>query len=190
MALAAEDDTGAPDECLIAQAKAGDRDAFADLVARHYDFMHRVAWKWCGSRADAEDIAQEVCARLGRSIRSFAGQGAFTTWLYALTLNAARDHGRKAARETRKAKAFGVHAAAFGEALPEPDARADALWDAVRLLPDKQREAVLLVHGEGLSHGAAAEIMGCAEATVSWHIHEAKKRLKVLVREAEEARDD
>lgn len=183
MALAAED-TGAPDTVLIAHAKAGDRDAFAELVARHYDFIFRVAWKWCGKKADAEDIAQEVCERLGRSIRSFSGQGAFTTWLYALSLNVARDQGRRAMRETRKAEAFGVHAAAFGEAMPDPDDRSDALWDAVRKLPDKQREAVLLVYGEELSHGDAAEIMGCAEATVSWHIHEAKKRLKVLMRQA------
>ena len=183
MALAAED-TGAPDTVLIAHAKAGDRGAFAELVARHYVFIFRVAFKWCGRRADAEDIAQEVCARLGRSIRSFAGQGAFTTWLYALTLNVARDQGRRAMRESRKAEAFGIHAAAFGEALPEPDDRSDALWDAVRKLPDEQREAVLLVYGEELTHGDAAEIMGCAEATVSWHIHEAKKRLKVLMRSA------
>lgn len=183
MGLAAEQHTGAPDESLIAHAKAGDRDAFAELVARHYDFVHRVAWKWCGSKSDAEDIAQEVCARLGRSIRSFAGQGAFTTWLYALTLNVARDQGRRSARETRKAQAFNVHAAALGEAVPEPDERADAMWEAVRKLPDKQREAVLLVYGEELSHGEAAEIMGCAEPTVSWHVHEAKKRLKVLMRQ-------
>lgn len=186
MALAA-DDPGAPDADLVARAQAGDRDAFAELVGRHYDFVFRVAWKWCGTKADAEDIAQEVCARLGRAIRGFAGQGAFTTWLYALTLNAARDHGRKAARETRKTAAFGVQAAAFGEAVPEPDGRTDALWNAVRLLPDKQREAVLLVYGEDLSHADAAEIMGCAEPTVSWHIHEAKKRLKILMRSAGEA---
>lgn len=176
-----------PDEVLVAHAKAGDRDAFATLVERHYAFIHRVAWKWCGRRCDAEDIAQEVCARLGRAIRGFHGHGALTTWLYALTLNAARDHARKAGREARKVQAFGVHALAFGEAAPAPDDRADLLWEAVRQLPDKQREAVLLVYGEAVSHAEAAEVMGCAEATVSWHVHEAKKRLKVLMKQA--ARD-
>jgi RNA polymerase sigma-70 factor (ECF subfamily) len=56
----------------------------------------------------------------------------------------------------------------------------------VRELPDKQRDAVLLVYGEGLSHAAAGEVMTISEATVSWHIHEAKKRLKVLMRSAGE----
>lgn len=169
---------------LVWRAKAGDREAFAELTERHYDFVFRVAWKWCGRKADAEDIAQEVCARLGRAIRSFQGQGAFSTWLYALTLNAARDHGRRSVRETRKTEAFGVHALAFGASVEDPDDAADRLWDAVRRLPDKAREAVLLVYGEGLGHAAAADIMGCAEATVSWHIHDAKKRLKVLVAQA------
>ena len=187
MALAA-DDAGLPDETLAARAQAGDRHAFAELVERHYDFMFRVAWKWCGRKTDAEDIAQDASIRLGQAIRSFKGQGAFTTWLYPLVLNAARDHFRKSGREARKTEAFGVHAMTMGEAEEEPDGQADELWAAVRQLPDKQREAVLLVYGEGLGHAAAADIMGCAEATVSWHIHEAKKRLKVLMRQ--QAEDD
>ena len=62
----------------------------------------------------------------------------------------------------------------------------DQMWAAVRQLPDKQREAVTLVYGEGLSHAAAAEAMAVSEATVSWHVHEAKKRLRVLMREVGE----
>lgn len=181
------DDTDVPDGDLVAAAQAGDRSAFERLVERHYDFVHRVAWRWCGRKADAEDVAQDVCARLGKAIRSYRGGGAFTTWLYAMTLNAARDQMRKSARETAKAEAWGAEALISGEAGPggEEDAT-EALWAAVRQLPDKQRDAVLLVYGEGLSHAAAADAMACAEATVSWHIHEAKKRLKRLLRDAGE----
>ena len=68
-----------------------------------------------------------------------------------------------------------------GQGAPDADDRAERLWEAVRKLPDKQRDAVLLVYGEGLGHAAAADAMACAEATVSWHIHEAKKRLKALM---------
>lgn len=173
----------ATDPELIGRAQRGDRQAFAVLVERHYDFIHRLAWRWCGERADAEDIAQDVCVQLGRAIRAFRGDGAFTTWLYAVTLNVARDHGRKRRREAGKAAAFAVHALVAGEPAEEPLAEdpAAALWAAVRKLPEKQRDAVLLVYGEGLAHAQAAEAIGCAEATVSWHIHEAKKRLKALM---------
>jgi RNA polymerase sigma-70 factor (ECF subfamily) len=178
------DEGDASDSHLIGRARDGDEMAFSTLVERHYDFVYRVAYRWCGKRADAEDIAQEVCIRLGRAIRSFKGNAAFTSWLYALTLNAARDLARKTRRDAVKAKAYGVHALVSGAIEPAPDDPAEALWAAVRMLPEKQREAVLLVYGDGLSHSAAADAMGSAEATVSWHIHEAKKRLKVLMRQA------
>lgn len=174
------------DDALLALAREGDRDAFARIIERYYDFIHRVAWRWCGRAGEAEDIAQTVCMRLAGAIRGFRGDGRFTTWLYALTLNAARDHGRKVAREVVRADAYAVHARAEAAIAPEPDDVSERLWTAVRGLPAKQCEAVLLVYGEGLTHAAAAEVMGCAETTVSWHIHEAKKRLRVVMRRAGE----
>lgn len=184
MAMMLDDE--ASDTELIGRARDGDRDAFGQLVGRHYDFVYRVAYRWCGRKADAEDIAQDVCVRLGRAIRDYRGGGAFTTWLYAVTLNAARDLTRKSARESAKTEAYGSHALIVGPAQAAEEDPVDELWAAVRLLPDKQREAVLLVYGEGLNHAAAAETMAISEATVSWHIHEAKKRLKILMRSAGE----
>jgi RNA polymerase sigma-70 factor (ECF subfamily) len=180
------DEPEAPDAELIGRARDGDEGAFGQLVERYYDFVYRVAYRWCGRKVDAEDVAQEVCVRLGSAIRGYRGSGVFSTWLYTLTLNATRDLARRTARETAKAAAFGVHALTSGEAMPEPDDRIEALWEAVRQLPEKQRDAVLLVHGEGLTHSAAADVMAVSEATVSWHIHEAKKRLKTLMRSAGE----
>jgi RNA polymerase sigma-70 factor, ECF subfamily len=177
--------TAPSDRDLVGLARNGDRDAFGELVGRHYDFIHRIAWRWAGNRTDAEDIAQDVCVRLGQAIRSFKGEGAFTTWLYSMTLNVARDLKRKEKRDTAKTEAFGVHALIAGEAEEEmPEDPATRLWASVRQLPDKQREAVMLVYGEGMSHADAADTMGLAEATVSWHVHEAKKRLKTLMRSA------
>jgi RNA polymerase sigma-70 factor (ECF subfamily) len=177
-----------PDAELARNAAGGDRDSFSALVERHYGFIFRLAWRLTGHKADAEDIAQEVCARLGKAIRNFRGASAFTTWLYALTINAARDMGRKFKREAEKAEAWGQQSRLFGEAEGDDGetARAERLWELVAALPAKQRDAVLLVYGEGLSHAAAGDVMACAETTVSWHIHEAKKRLKRLMAEAGE----
>ncbi len=171
---------------LLSRASAGDRAAFARLVEAHYDFIFRVAWRWSGRREDGEDIAQEVCIRLAGAIRSWRGEAAFTTWLYTLTMNAARDHGRKRARQMLLAKAVYVQALVESAQAPSDDP-AEALWEAVRQLPEKQRDAVLLVHGEGLGHGAAAAVMGCSESTISWHIHEARKRLKKMLVSGQEA---
>jgi len=158
---------------------AGDRAAFAELVGRHYDLIYRVAFKWCGNQADAEDIAQTVCMKLGQAIRSFDARSAFSSWLYRVTLNAVRDHHRAAKSRQNRDNA----ATELAETMidPEPAGENDALdeiWAAVAELPEKQRDAVLLIYSEGRSHAEAASILNCAESTVSWHIHEAKKRLK------------
>ncbi|MGE0499959.1 MAG: RNA polymerase sigma factor [Rhizobiaceae bacterium] len=167
---------------LVGRARDGDGDAFGELVGRHYDFIHAIAWRWCGNRADAEDVAQDVCVRLAKAIRGYKGGGAFTTWLYAVTLNAVRDRKRKEGRDAARTDAFGVHTLVAGQGdRGDPEADAERLWAAVRELPDKQRDAVLLVYGEGQSHGAASEVMGISESTVSWHIHEAKKRLRQIL---------
>lgn len=181
------DSDEASDLDLVGRARDGDSMAFGALVERHYDFVHRIAYRWSGNAADAEDVAQDVCARLGKAIRSYRGGSAFTTWLYALTLNAVRDMRRRDSREAAKAQAYGRELAVEdGAPSASPDDQAEELWAAVRRLPDKQRDAVLLVYAEGLSHADAADAMGCAEATVSWHIHEAKKRLRLLMRQAED----
>jgi len=166
---------------LIALAQGGDRRAFGTLVEQHYDLIFRTAYKWSGNRADAEDIAQEVCVKLATALASFDGRSAFATWLYRVTLNAVRDLQRAKARRGRNVQALTI--VSPEDQLPDQEdaAAAGELWMAVRKLPEKQRDAVLLVYAEDLSHAAAATIMGIKEATVSWHIFEAKRALKGLL---------
>ena len=174
------------DEGLVARAVAGDRAGFAALVSRHYDMMFRVAWKWCGNREDAEDIAQDVCVRLGKTISSYSGQAKFSTWLYRVVLNAVHDHQRKRASHARKLNDWANEPTRVDIQEAEPADDEDAaseLWQAVRQLPQRQRDAVLLVYGEELSHAEAARAMECAEGTVASNIHDAKKRLKVLLQQ-------
>lgn len=57
-----------PDFKLVSAACAGDREAFAALLERHYDRIHGLAWHLTGSRADADDIAQDVCCILAPAI--------------------------------------------------------------------------------------------------------------------------
>lgn len=164
---------------LIRKAIGGDAQAFGQLIEMHYDFIHATAWKWTRSRADAEDIAQDVCVRLASAIRSFRGEGRFRTWLYALVLNAVRDLARKAVRERRKTEQWSQDPAMRTDHAQEDDMQ--EIWTAVQTLSPKQRDAVMLVYSEGFDHGEAAEILGCSEPTVSWHLHEARKRLKIIL---------
>lgn len=180
-------DTG--DHALASSAAAGDEDAFAALIERHYDRFHRLAWRWCGNRAEAEDVAQDVCVKLAHAIRDWRGEAQFATWATRIVYTTAMDRLR-ARQRLRLVEPSKLTALVETSTEPprDPDAEANVLngelWDEVRRLPVQQRDAVLLVYGEDMSHAAAAQVMGCTEKTVSWHLHEARKRLKVRLEAA------
>jgi len=119
-----------------------------------------------------------VCMRLATAVKSFDWRASFTSWLYRITLNAVRDLQRSNQRRQRLAS--DVFLAASDESPPtqEDEIALNDLWRIVRELPQKQRDAVLLVYGEHMSHTEAAAVMGCKEVTVAWHIHKARKALK------------
>jgi len=169
------------DLALVRRAAGGDRGAFARLIDRHYGFIHRVAAKWIGSAADAEDIAQDVCVKLAGTVGSFDGRCSFSTWLYRIVLNVVRDRQRQRTRERRRDRAFlDVHC--LVEAPGQEDAATlGELWRAVAALPERQRDAVMLVYAEDLSHLEAAEILDVSENTVSWYVHQARKTLRGLL---------
>lgn len=172
------------DEALALAAASGDAAAFSTLMERHYDRFHRLAWRWCGSRAEAEDITQDVCVKIANTVRSWRGEAAFTTWatriVYTTTMDRLRARKRMRPIEPSRMMQL-VEASADQPAAPDAETRLidRELWDSVRRLPDQQRDAVLLVYAEDMSHAEAAVVMGCSEKTVSWHLHEARRRLKL-----------
>jgi len=171
------------DAALAARASRGDRLAFGLLVERHYPRILGRAWRVTGRRDLAEDVAQDVCVKLATAIRTYRGDARFTTWLYPIIHTTAIDGVRKAGRETpTEPDDLAVLIDGHGQQHPADERLAGAeLWAAVRRLSPKQRDAVLYVYGEEMSHAEAARLLGCSEATVSWHLHEARKRLKTLL---------
>jgi len=168
-------------ENLIRQVKAGDAQAFERLISEHYRFIYKTAFRWLGHKSDAEDVTQSVCMRLADALVRFDGRSKFTSWLYTVTLNAVRDLQRNHKRQGKHIDAISAVARAEISPDQEDQLRVDDIWRIVRQLPEKQRDAVLLVFGEQMSQAEAAVIMGCKEVTVSWHIHNARKSLKDLL---------
>jgi RNA polymerase sigma-70 factor (ECF subfamily) len=175
-----EDD---PDETLVSAAKGGDRAAFGELMERHYGRIHGLAWQLTGSRADAEDIAQDVCCILVEKIGSFRGDAKFATWLCGIVFNCCRDHHRR----RRSFRGFAERLAVLAGLAEVPDGRDlhDQLWirSAIAQLKPVYRDTVILVAGQQLTHAEAAEILGVTEATVSWRMHQVRKILNDAGRE-------
>lgn len=165
------------DSSLIAAAAAGDRKAFAALLDRHYDRIHGLAWQLTGSRSDADDIAQDVCCTLVEKIGSYRGDAKFTTWLFGITFNACRDLRRR----RRSLWAFSERLAVLVGLTAVPDGRDlyDAIWlkNAIARLKPALRDTAVLVAGQQLTHAEAADILGVAEATVAWRMHEVRRIL-------------
>lgn len=185
---------------LIGRARKGDRDAFERLVEGNYMLIYRVAYRYLGSREDAEDVTQEVCIKLARVISSYKGVSSFRTWLYSIVVNASKDYIRKHSIRRRHEGCMAPSPAGATDALSTVvtapphagppvhvsgcdetgDRQADVL-SAIRGLPEKYRDALVLVHYEDMSHKEAALVLKCAESTVSWRVHEARKKLKSIL---------
>lgn len=169
----------AEDEALAEAAGRGDRAAFAALVERHYDRIFRFAWRLTGARDRAEDLAQDVCAKLPGALRSYRAEARFSTWLYRVALNAARDGAR---RENARARAMAGYAAEAPLHAGDDGAEDQAEWLAramAALKPDLAETAALIV-GEGLAQAEAAEALGVAPGTVAWRMSEVKKALTAM----------
>jgi RNA polymerase sigma-70 factor (ECF subfamily) len=168
-------------ESLVAHAQRGDKRAFNQLITSQYRFIYRVAYRVLGHKSDAEDVTQTVCLRLASSLSSFDGRASFTSWLYRVTLNAARDYLRTQMRRGKLVDGVSVLAVEHVDAEQDAQRPVEDIWQAVRSLPEKQREAVILVHGEELSQEEAARIMACKKVTVAWHLHNARKALREML---------
>lgn len=170
------------DDDLIHKAQAGDRAAFAALVRRHYGFMFKVAWKLCGNREQAEDIAQDSAIRLAAALGRFRFESAFTTWLYRLVLNMTRDHQRASGRQnSREMPLYEDVVQASAAPTPEEQMQQKDMLRALAVLPAALRETVVLVCWQGLSHKEAAVALDCSEGTISWRIHEARKKISTFL---------
>lgn len=174
-----------PDETLATAAARGDRAAFAVLVQRHYDRIHGLAWRLTGSAADAQDLAQDICAALPVKLNGWRGEARFTTWLYRVVVNASHDLRRRQSSRSRAANGWGEWEVARQARMAEDRDRQDWLAAAMTRLGPELRDTLALVLGEELTQAEAGAVLGVSEGTIAWRMSEVKKKLRSLA--AEEA---
>ncbi len=168
------------DNELAKRAVGGDRAAFRLLLERHYDMLYRVAYRFLGNKEDAEDVTHDICISLAGKLRTFRGECRLTTWLYRVTLNTSRDFARKRTSLRTLHETYTDVIALTKATEEEERTRSRWIYEALRSLDEALRETAILVLSEGLSHAEAGEILGVKEPTVSWRMHEVRKKLKTL----------
>ncbi|SEN26920.1 RNA polymerase sigma-70 factor, ECF subfamily [Pseudorhodobacter antarcticus] len=167
-----------PDEILADAAASGDRAAFGQLLARHYDRIFSLSWRLTGTKTDAEDLTQDICAALPAKLQSFRGQARFSTWLYRVTVNAAHDRRRRRATYARATTGWGDWETARQTEISEGATATDWLTQAMTQLSPELRDTVALTLGEDLTQAEAAAILGLSEGTIAWRMAEVKKHLR------------
>lgn len=170
---------------LVRLAKDGDSVAFNNLVKQNYLLVYKISYNWCRVKEDAEDITQEVFVKLAKNIFSFKEESAFQTWLYRIIINTAKDFTLKEERKHLKEKKFKEDQMLNELLYQEEISIVSKIHQMIECLPQKLKDTALLVFTEGMTHKEAAVVLDCAEKTISWRIHQVKKKLKKCLNRGE-----
>jgi RNA polymerase sigma-70 factor (ECF subfamily) len=171
------------DRAIIHEVLAGDVEAYARLVDRHYDRCARIAARILGNREDAEEAVQDAFLRAFRALGEYEERERFAAWLTRILVNECRT---VLARTRRREAVFldldprELDLAATGDqgggAWPD-------LERALMLLPLEQREAVVLKYADDLTYEEMSRVTGAGESALKMRVRRAFVRLRALLME-------
>ncbi len=177
------------DADLVARAKAGDKDAFGELVQRHEDKIYGLCLKMLGNREDAEDVLQEVFIKAFQSLPTFREEARFSTWLYRIAYNACLMRIRKKKLDTVP---LDRPVQLGDDQLPrevvdwttDPGANvmneelSSVLARHINELPPDNRIVFVLRDIQGLSTDDTANVLGLSVPAVKSRLHRARLYLR------------
>jgi RNA polymerase sigma-70 factor (ECF subfamily) len=170
---------------LLRRHLAGDADAFGALFTRHRDRLWAVALRTTCDPEEAADALQDAMISAFRRAADFRGDSAVTTWLHRIVVNACLDRlRRRAARPVTAAGDERLLETLPGQSMADPADVSGVRLDvnsALRLLPDHQRAALVLVDMFGYPVAEAAKILGTTVGTVKSRCARGRARLAPLL---------
>ena len=174
---------------LMMRVKAGDDEAFNQLMKRHEKTVVNLVYRFTANKEITHDLAQEVFMRLYRASPRFEPRAKFFTFLYRITLNLCRNYRAKAKRrQTLSLDDAGDGQTGATRDIEDPAGSAEdaisrqelsvVVREAVEALPEQQREAVILQRFQGLAYEEIAEALNLSIPAVKSRIHRAKLNLQ------------
>ena len=169
------------DEELVARSQGGDVDSFNQLILRWERPIYALAYRVIGREEDARDVCQETFLRAFRALPGFKGQAKFSSWLYRIALNLCRDWIRRQRRAPVMQMPEGVDpgelAADQGpvESIEDLVGRrqlSEIVEEAMALLPEEQRTAIILKEYHGMTFQEIADMQGCPLSTVKTRLYQ------------------
>ncbi len=192
---AARSREGGAEAELLERLRAGDEQAFLELIDLHQASMLRLARTFVPSAAVAEEVVQDTWVGVLRGIDRFAGRSSLRTWLLTILVNRARSTGVSEARSIAvpgaepavdggRFDAAGAWSSPPRHWVEEIDDRlsaqaaGDVLREALEALPERQRQVVLLRDVEGLTREEVCTALGLSEGNQRVLLHRGRSRLR------------
>ena len=169
------------DEDLVARSRGGDLESFNQLILRWERPIYAFAYRIIGREEDARDVCQETFLRAFRSLPGFKGQAKFSSWLYQIALNLCRDWIRRQRRARTVQLAEGVDPAELAaergpvESIEDLVSRRElsaVVEEAMALLPEEQRTAIVLKEYHGMTFKEIADLQDCPLSTVKTRLYQ------------------
>ena len=186
---AIEDD----DAAFVRRCRKGDVDAFESLVEKHQKRMLNVAYRIMGDYDDACDVVQEAFLSAFRAIGKFRGEARFSTWLYGIVLNHARNRLKQREshflreglsiddpaewKEQDSPEARSFQGGSIHERLERRELEAK-VQEGIRCLDGEQREVLVLRDIQGFSYEEIGEMLKLPDGTVKSRLFRARNALK------------
>jgi RNA polymerase sigma-70 factor (ECF subfamily) len=177
-------DGAARDDTLLAEARAGNRQALEDLLERYQAQIYGFGMKMCGNPEDAKDVLQETLLAMARDIRNFRGASSLSTWLFTIARSACIKMHRRGKFAPEAASSVEIGAATETKRLADPARSADevlagkqvqhALAQAIGELEPMYREVLMLRDVEGLTAPEVADVLGLTTQAVKSRLHRAR----------------
>ncbi len=176
-----------PDSTLIARVARGEPAATRLLVATKLPRILGLATRMLRDTTEAEDVAQETFVRAWRTAASWQpGRARFDTWLHMVVLNLCRDRLRRRREVTSETLADAVDPSPGADAALIGTERGQLVAKAIATLPDRQREAILLVHYQDLSGAEAAAALGVSVEAVESLLARGRRTLRAHLATSQE----
>ena len=174
-----------PEVELVPRLKAGDEVAFCELVKRYESKVHSVTYGILRNREDADEIAQEVFAKVYFSIKAFDARSSLYTWIYRIAVNECYGYLRKKrlklVYESDSADdTLSMRMKTIADGCPTPDRVAihrDLINRLLQRIPEDDRLMLIWKEVEGLSTTELSQMTGLKEATIKVRLFRARRKL-------------